>query len=342
MKIFIQSADLSGNIDAPVLNFLRMLHGLTESLLEADVVIVPITRYDNYKFNPKLYELNKPWVLVDFCEYGANDWDRKETHFFGFNTHKFKQFDSCREQYELFDKWVVDNFPKVIFKRELLEKDFRLDLRNVVHPIEYPCYMPVAKPETREEFNRRPIEAFHYFGFSHNSRVKLHSEFIIQKLNLGYEIIDNLNNFKKFFENNPPGTKRVFASLWIPDYARVDIKYVMAINALSKLSVSLPGAGVHCFRTHEVPSCSVMVLQQDNLSRTFDWLHGVNCIRTPLGNDMDSIKGGKDCPEFPAIIEALKRDDLFDIYQNGLETVDKYRVPKYLTDYIIPTIQKHL
>lgn len=342
MKFFIFSADANGIIDSIVRDILRHFP-TTKNYDEADVVLIPMTRIVGYKFNHGLEKLNKPWVLVDFCEYGANDWDRKQTHMFGLNTYDYVHFQDNPEWHK-FDDWFLSNRPKVVFKRELLEKDMfvREPGSTSIYPVEYTCRIEPIPVETREQFNARPIETFHYWGRSHESRPRLHAETFLRSGEFNYEVVDSIANFSGCFRDIPPGGRKVWGTMLVPHFARIDLNQVLGWNIKSKLGVSLPGAGVVCFRHAEVSAVSVMVMQEDTLAWAFPWIHGVNCIKVPIGDDMDSICGGKSCPEFPALIDALKRDDLYDIYSKGLKNIDHYRTQKYIDSYMIPIIQKHL
>lgn len=339
LKFCILSPDKSNTVEGVVGNVLSGLN-IVGSYEEADVVLVPISRFHHFRINPQIGPLDKKWVLIDFIEYGANEWDRKNTHLFGQN--KLRDFDTFNdsnlsiEDWEAFDKWVEENPPLLTFKRELLAKD----VSDRVKPIEYACVLPPPPPERREQFNHRPVEVFSSWGFSNETRKRVHGEIFKQSSHLGYHPVSDWSHIERATQEN----QRVWVSICVPHYARVPIGNVLAWNGRSKLSLSLPGAGIKCFRHIESSVNSVMVLQDDPLAWTFPWVHGENCIRVTKNNptDMRVIQGLEGDEEVLAMDEALKRDDLYDIYLKGLENIDRYRTKRYAQEYLVPEIQKAL
>jgi hypothetical protein len=70
-----------------------------------------------------------------------------------------------------------------------------------------------------------------------------------------------------------------------------------------------------------------MLMNNDELAwHQKDWVHNENCIKCDEGE------------EIQAAIEALNNPNLYDIYRNGVETVDKFRVERYCKEYIIAKI----
>ncbi len=285
--------------------------------------IVLVSRTEHFEFNTELLKLKK-YILVCFCEYGANDWDRKETHLFGKNTDKFT-YAFAGDEWKKFDDWVKSNPPLLYFKRELL----KADATDTVLPIEYPCIAPKFEPQGKQEYLNRPIELFNYWGWSHEARRVFHGRAWEHAAKTGIYLVDNLSYISHAV--NDCDSQRLWVSVNIPSYARIDMNIIYNFIGNSKLCLSLPGAGIKCFRSSEIPVNSIMVLQDDPLEWTYEWVHGVNCIRVPIGTDMESIKGTSgDVPEIPAIEEALKRTDLWKIYLQGMATVDKYRIENYV------------
>lgn len=316
----IVSADANGVIDPPLYNFLKDL--------DVNISVVPLARTANYVFNEKLYDI-KQWCLIDYIEYGANDWDRKHSHIWGQNTELFEyRFKDNWEEWLKFDKFCKDNPPKITFKRELLLKD----QSETILPCEYPCLLPSYPLQSREEFNSRKIDLMHYWGHSNESRRMFQSAVWEHAVKDDIAICDNIYYLQGFLNDNP---KRLWVSVNIPHFARTPMTDLMPINGLAKLSLSLWGDGTKCFRTAEVSQNSVMVLPDDSLAWSKMWVHGENCIRIPMDDDMDSIRGMKiGQTAIPAIDEALRRSDLYNIYVNGIETNKHYMVNNYLNNYI--------
>jgi len=308
----ICSPDINGNMDGSVLRI--------ASLIDSRYPIVPITRIEGFQFNPELLSLNK-YVLLDYSELYWNS-ENTDTHLFGKNTSDFpEQFPG--EEWKKFDDFVRDNPPVIYFKRELLNKD----KGGNVYPIDYPCWVEPPPVQSREEFNARPVEVFFYWGRSHEERVALHSAFWSNSSRNGASICDNIYQYQNFLqhEENP----KKWVTLYMPHYSRIDIQNLLTINGQSKLSVSLFGAGRKCFRTSgESPVNSLMVMQRSQTCYTYPWEHGVNCLMFP------------DTKVNIALLdEFLKRDDLYEIYCNGVETVHKYKANEYIQNYITPLLQ---
>jgi len=282
--------------------------------------IVPITRIEDFVFNDGIAGLRN-YVLLDYSELHWNT-QNTDTHLFGKNTKEF--LDIFRgDEWLKFDEWIRDNPPIAYFKRELKKKD----AGGNVYPIDYPCWASPFPLESREQFNERPVNVHYYWGRSHEDRVQLHGDIWKHSSKNGAAICDNIFYFQKFMEEEKSTNKWV--TLNMPHYARIDISNIFSINGMSKLSVSMPGSGIKCFRNSESPVNSVMIFPQDDLAWGYEWENEINCIR---------FSG----EPIPAIEEALQRKDLYDIYVKGHETIDKYRIDNYVNNYIQPIIQQCL
>lgn len=282
--------------------------------------IVMVNWAENFVFNDALNGV-RDYVLICFCEYG---WSYKitESHIWGVNTKKEGYGDGRYRgnEWDRFDDWVKNNPPKTMFKRELLKKD----VSALVKPIDYPCIVESWPLQSKEQFNERPISAFQYWGRSNECRLRIHSEIWMHAFNKGFQPCDNVYYISEYLKNES-GEKWI--TLWIPHWARIDIGQLMNINAYSKLSLSWPGAGFKCFRTGEAPVNSVLVMYKNDFAWAYDW-DETNCILVEPGLEIDGIEA------------ALKMEDLYGIYKNGVLNVEKYRVSNYIKDYIYPLISK--
>lgn len=294
-------------------------------LINSKYPIIPLTRINDFIFNTELLKL-KEYILLDYCEYGANDWDHKETHIFGKNTGRFQYAFNSDEWYK-FDEFVMNNPPLLHFKRELLQKDV---IHNLL-PVEYPCFYTGYPTLSRTDFDNKPLEVFFSWGHSNESRRMLHGEIWKNAAKKGYSVCDNIYYFNKFMEEETNPHKWV--TMNIPHYGRQDLTNILTINGAAKLSLSLWGAGVKCFRSSESPINSVMVLPMDDLAWTYEWISGINCVRIPLETDLDSLRGITDevaTNTIETLETALKCENLYNIYLNGLNTIEKYRVNNYI------------
>lgn len=293
-------ADANGQTDSAYHTLVRHI--------PSPIPLVMVSWCENFVFNEALLEL-KEWILVDFCEYGWN-YEIKESHIWGANTDKNGYGGRyVGEEWHKFDNWVRDNPPKIIFKRELLAKD----VARGTFPIEYPCLIEPQHIYSKEDFDAKPINLFHFWGRSNECRIRMQEEIWLHAFNKGFQVCDNIYYVENYLKEEQ-GEKWV--SLWIPHWARIDINQLMFINSFSKLSLSLPGAGFKCFRTGEVPVNSVMVMHKNDFAFTHDW-DETNCILVEPGKEIEGIEA------------ALKRDDLYDIYLRGVENIDKYRIGNY-------------
>jgi len=323
VTVFVQSPDDRNRIDGSIqCNLINHFPERVTSLAAADVTIVPISFFHDYKFNPKIYDIEfRPWVMIDFLEY---EWcyfnEKKDTHLFGKNT------EDCRwlnpNWYPL-DEWVRNHPPVIYFKRELLAKD----VSETVKPVEWPCYLPDMPMQSEEKFNARPLEVFNNWGFSNPMRPKLHGD-IFHAMNNRIGVISEASQFEPFIRDHPHA--RAWMTVFAPWYSRVAIADLLYYQRRAKLSVALPGCGWKCFRHTESPCESIMALPEDALAWSFPWYAGLNCIRLR--------------PEslFEDLNEATKRSDLYAIYKASQETIARYRGPAYVRDYIIPFIEAKL
>jgi len=279
--------------------------------VKSDIPIVLVTRLDGYVFNEDLLSL-RDYVLICMCEYDW-DWDLEKsgTHIWGLNTNNFPHFKDNPE-WGKFDKWVMENKPILFFKRELLKRD----TTDWLVPIDYPNYQEPIPVQTKEQFDNRPLEVCMMWGRSSEHRTRVHSKIWANSSQNGASICDNIYQFNAFLhhESNP----KKWVTFHQPHYQREDIKQLLIINGLSKLSISLWGCGVKCFRsTGESPVNSIMVKYKDNLKWSEDWIHGYNCIDVEIGKEIEGIEA------------ALKKNDLYEIYVKSVQTANGYNANYY-------------
>jgi len=304
---------------------------------DLDFTAVVVTKRDGYEFNPELMDIKGPWVLFDFIEYG-HDWDQKETHLFGVNTFldEFTKHFAFDGQWDDFDSFVRNNPPLIYFKRELLQKDMGVNALCNVLPIEYPCFYPIPEPQSFEDFCARPIDVSYLWGESHPDRVKLHIEIYKDKFKYGYHLLDNALHIEGCFKDVPAGQRSVWLSQKIPHYARYSMEDVLMIGSASKISVSMPGAGVKCFRHSESPINSVMVKTRDELAWSYPWVHKYNCIKEFTASimvyDISSVLNQSED----------SKQKLYEIYRNGVENCRNYHIDNYIPNYVLDSIASAL
>lgn len=302
--------------------------------LKTEANLVPVTINRPYVFNVELNDL-KDWVLIDYCEYGANDWDRKNTHIWGKNTLFFSHFanSSDIDEWMKFDEFVAHNPPRLTFKRELLKKD----MSATVRPIEYPAFQGPFPIQSQGQFDDRPITIYNVWGWSHEARRRLHGEIWEAGAMRGWNVVDNFSDIPVEIGKGGP----LFVTIYAPHYRRADMELVMRYNGMSAVSVSLPGAGVKCFRHAEASANAVMYMHEDELAWSYPWIRNENCLKSDLRIYMDEIRGvGHQSDIF--YLEASLRDiDLYQVYLNGMKNHSNYIYKNYLSNYLEPLINQN-
>ncbi len=291
-------------------------------MIDTDAHILLISRQEELNFNENILGLKGvPYVIIDYIE---NGWDVNfdETLVIGKNTEKFNFL--YGEGWKRLHDFVAAHSPILYFKRELLQKD----VSDWLLPIEYPNWQPDYPLQLREQFNNRAIQVLNYWGRSHEARLMLHGEIWKNAARKGYTVCDNIYQFNHFMHHEKDN-KNKWLSFHIPFYDRCDINEIMKINAISKLSISLFGCGRKCFRnTGESIVNSICVMPEDGLAYSYPFEHGVNCIKFSINDDITGLKNEWDV--IGACEEALKRDDLYDIYLESKKAADWYRADNYL------------
>jgi hypothetical protein len=323
MKFAIQSPCLNGAIDGTVqANLLRHIPNQVP-VSNADVVIVPISWFDNFQLNPALYQIKVPVVVIDFLELGL-DWDvnsGKDSHILGRNSANFPR--TNHPHWMHLDAWVRDVAVVTYFKRELLERE----VTEKIVPVDFPCYLPIPGVQTKEEFDARPLEVFHFWGLSHESRPRLHGDIFREAYHNGYEVLSQFGHWHGYFAD-PRG--RTWASVHAPHFDRKPMTDVMHFIHRSKISVSLPGAGVKCFRDSEASCGSIPAFWNCGIARSYPWEAEKNCILLQPGI------------EWLDLCDVVQQDNLYDLYVAAQETIQKYSAPTYVRDYILPNIERNL
>lgn len=94
--------------------------------------------------------------------------------------------------------------------------------------------------------------------------------------------------------------------------------------------MSLPGAGVRCFRDFEAAAGSIPAFAHTGLGWSFPFVHGQNCIELHLQKVWEDL------------YEATQRDDLYEIYVASQDNTQNYLGPNYVQRHIIPSIEKRI
>lgn len=321
MRVFLQSACQSGRLGGALSSMLLdHFPNVAPSQDEADVVIVPIDRMPDYKFNQALYGITKPWVLLDYFECEWNFFERRsDSLLFGING--LSNMEWLDDEWLLFSRFAAAYPPMVYFKRELLAKD-RVD----VHPIDWVCCQEIPQLMSRDQFLSRPIELlFGPWGYSNPLRPQLHGDIFRAMADQGIEVHD-------IIDSEVTTIARHWFTIYAPHWRRIHINNIMELQQQAKLSIALPGAGIKTFRDAECPIGCIPVFTKDLLARAYPWEHGENCLRLPT-DDYSLI---------PHLDAFTKRTDLYEIYLASQETIRKYQSKVYIENYITPIIESAL
>ncbi len=295
----IISPDKNGTIDPVVYDIIKHI--------KSDVPIVPITRVENFQFNPDLLNLDR-YILIDMEELGW-DWDMQATHFYGRTPYLTLE----NHEWETFDRFVRDRQPLLYFKRELLSKDVR---KNIL-PIEFPAFNPIPEPQTKSEFGSRLLQVANIWGLSHEGRKRIHGDIWQQAGKHNYIVYDNIATINAFLNRESHPSKWLTA--YVPWYSRFEMQTVLGISGTSKITTSWPGAGRKCFRHTEASVNSVMAMFDDGIEWTYKWEDQKNCIKCEEGKEIETI------------VEALRNPYLYDIYREGIKTAEMYYLPNYIS-----------
>lgn len=298
-------ANATGEIDSAFHTLVRHI--------QSPLPIVMVSSSNNFVFNEELLSLDgKEFILIDFKELG---WDYNWSQHSLENYHN--RFNS--DGWKRFHEWIYGK-PLIGFIREL---DIPTSKLAGHYPIDYPATVQSIPIQSEEEFNSRPLSACYYFGRSHEGRLKLHSDIWKGASQYGYSVCDNIYYFSGFMANE---SGKKYVSMHIPHYQRHQIGEVLTINGMAKIGIVPHGAGIKTFRATEVSANAVPLLWEDNLAWSYEWVHGVNCLRCMPGKEVETIEEWANAPA------------LYQIYKNAVETCDKYRVQNYLNNYIHPII----
>ena len=286
--------------------------------INSPIPIVMVNWAENFVFNDDLLSI-KDYILVCYCEYGY-DWDlvKSGTHTWGNNSEKFPRY--YTGDWVKFDDWVKGNPPKIVFKRELLQRD----RTETMHPIDYTTDLEPIPIQTEAEFNSRPVSACYYFGRSHESRLILHSNLWKGATKYGYSVCDNPfqvwgvpeMGLGKFLDNE---RGKLYISMHLPHWFRLPIRNILQINALAKIGIVPFGAGQKTFRAAEVSQVSIPLMWHDELAWGADWINGFNCFKCEPGEEVEMIE------------ELTKpENDLYPVYLEAVRTWGQYRTENYL------------
>lgn len=241
MKVYLSSIETKHNLNFAFLQpFGRFVERV--SIEECEYIFLILTNYWDWEIDPaefeKLQKSSKPIVVFDYWEIG---WDKDASGL------PFPELN-------LFHDRVV-----AYFKRELKQNDTR-----GWHPIDFYNNWEWRIPYTLEQFNARPIEILMIWGLSNPIRPAVHGTLMAACHENGWTYVGHESHIK-----HESGKKVVL--LHKPHYDRLPETDMYRLQSMAKITISLPGAGIKCFRHLESPLNSVMAMPVNNLVWQAGW-----------------------------------------------------------------------
>lgn len=324
MTYAIVHPDITGRYDPPGTDVVRQCPGRVEKVEDADVIFIPVARFDEFKFDPALYDIKKPWVLFDWCEFSWSD-PMQTSYLWGNNRTSHPSFQN--EEWLKFDTFVRNFPPIMVFQRELLEKD-RTDK---VLPLDYLAWLPELGGENEEDFTKRPIEVEFDWGRSHEGRMWLHGAIFENAGGLKYDVISQFEHMDRALQESG----RKWLSVHTPHYARLDVRELQHVVRKSKISVVMPGAGQKTFRCGERALDTIMAMPRHRLAVAYPWNSDNSIVLPEIKNVINALEA---CGTLNDAVQDPKH--LYKIYCSAMENGLNYRLENYARRWIGGNVER--
>ena len=233
---------------------------------------------------------------------------------------------------------VLKPYIRLYYKREMISD---LDYSKIgvdVLPCDYINYISDFKVYNRDDFyNKKTVDLLYIWGRSGIDRVKMHGRIMYEMDKWGHSMFFTEKQFQHYhLGNNSTRTMLLFG---FEGFERVDWIYY---QNLSQCVLDMFGSGMKCFRNVESSFGAVSIKQDPTvLVHKYPWVDGVNCVSLPIKED-NHIDIDNALEKIWDYIRGDKRDDLYNIYLNSIETGRKYDTMVYLTNYVLPEIKCRL
>lgn len=226
---------------------------------------------------------------------------------------------------------------KAYFKRELPVTGCYITGKYPVYPIDWTMTDKAPKPtdETEQQYNERPIDIFMSWGYSSESRPRLYGELVRRAGEFGAHFCLNEYDVTRALMDK---RQRIFALLFSPYYRRTPFGTLLQWQQLSKVSVSLFGAGKKCFRCAEASHNSLMAQQSpEEVTWSYPWVSNKNCIGLP--NNGYHIDEGLSVTLLYQWLR-MYQGSLYGMYKECIENAKNYRNGAYARNYLLPKIME--
>lgn len=231
---------------------------------------------------------------------------------------------------------------KAYFKRELLT-GFQSPLSCPLYPLDWTIpNWPDPPIDTREQYEARPIDLLMSWGYSSESRPRLYGELMRKAGKFAAHFALTDEDVDRSLEDK---RQRIFALLFAPYYRRIHIDRILRWQQQCKLSISLRGCGLKCFRCAEASYNSLLVQQTPWVVQwSFSWVGGCerepNCLGLP-NTPEGEIDGDASMDMLYAWLR-VNQGSLYDIYLRCIENGKNYRMDNYSNGYLLPRLRKAL
>lgn len=225
---------------------------------------------------------------------------------------------------------------RAYFKRELLT-GFNPPWSCPVYPVDWTVldHPQFQNPCSEEEYNARPIDLLMSWGYSSESRPRFYGELMRKAGKFGWHFALTAEDVDRSLDEKRP--QQLLAALHTPHYRRIPIERICAWQEKTKLTVSLKGAGLKCFRCAEASVNSLLVQQADNsVHWAYPWIAGENCIglpNTPEG-EVDEVHALEIIYDYLRI----RQGSLYGLYLKSIANQRNYISHHYSRNYLLPKL----
>jgi hypothetical protein len=327
MKFYVTALDVNSKVDNCIRDQIFPFLDIS-SIDDADYVALAITYISDWEFDHEEFEKikHKPFVVLDYIEYGHDVYENN--HFFGVNTNDYIKYFESKNLMDL-DRALSKVKIQCYFKRELSDNSIKENLNFPVYPIEYPVLnYGEFSIDTEEKYNKRPIDIFFNWGWSNPSRPELHGAFYYLAEKYKYSVVSDHAQISKEKKDHP--NKPIIYTSFTPHHSRLHMVDLLKIQQFAKISISLNGAGIKCFRHGESSINSLMALQENNMEWTHKWDQS-NSIILPNKKNSHLIDSES---SISIMLDLLKSKSLYNRYINCINNNKFYHQKQYINELL--------
>jgi hypothetical protein len=327
MKFYVTALDVNSKVDNCIRDQIFPFLDIS-SIDDADYVVLAITYISDWEFDAQEFEKikHKPFVIFDYIEYGHEVYENN--HLFGINTNDYIKYFESKNLMDL-DRALSQVEIKCYFKRELSLSLNEKDIYFPVYPIEYPVLnYGEFSVDTEEKYNKRPIDIFFNWGWSNPSRADLHGSFYSLAEKFKYSVVSDHTQISKEKKDHP--NRPIIYTSFTPHHSRLHMIDLLQIQRFAKISISLNGAGIKCFRHGESSINSLMALQENNMKWTYEWNNN-NSIILPNKKNSHIIDSES---SISIMLDLLNSSNLYDRYVNCVNNNKFYNQKQYINELL--------